>query len=429
MRDRISAKGVVYFILLFCCVALAVVARRMELMAAAVPFLVALIAGVAEETTPVLEVSPPADPPRAFEGDEIRGGFLLRAGTEIPLFEIIEALPADAVVKEGNNAVVSHLFADEERQYGFTYALPSRRNLRSREIVCTLFDRTGFRSWEQVFTVPGGMMVFPKPYAVKETVNPLHTQVYTGNYPSATLGEGLEFADVRSFSVGDKADRINWRLAARTGRLYVNEYITERNTDIVLLMDSFADLRVVGESLMDYTARGAATLAFRYLHEKNRVGLVEFGAYLRYVLPAPGIRQWYKILSNLAEMMAVERYVAYEIRNVPPRILPSRALIIALTGLLDDRFAEAVIDLRRRGFDVAVICVPPADFFRIRNQPAILPDSTVDLSTRLWRMVKEEVLETMRFAGVGVVRWNLNEPFDLVVRELNALRREMRRRR
>ena len=47
---------------------------------------------------------------------------------------------------------------------------------------------------------------------------------------------------------------------------------------------------------------------------------------------------------------------------LPPRTLPPKALVLALTPLLDARSARRSLDLRARGFDLVVIEVSPVPF-------------------------------------------------------------------
>jgi uncharacterized protein (DUF58 family) len=262
---------------------------------------------------------------------------------------------------------------------------------------------------------------------LRKPIAPLHTQVFSGNYPSRVLGEGIEFADIRPFAPGDKAGRINWKALARTGRLYVNDFVTERNTDIVLLLDVFADLNLGGQGLLDTLCRGAATLAYHYLRGKNRVGLIQYGALLSYLLPQPGNRQWYQILGGLSRARVAQSYVAQKIQSIPRRILPARALVVALTGLLDNRFSEALLDLRYRGFDTAVIYVPP---------PALLTDALGALrpgpdgriAMRLWSLICARKTAALQDAGLDVVSWLPGMPFGLALSTLNEARRERSRR-
>jgi hypothetical protein len=71
-----------------------------------------------------------------------------------------------------------------------------------------------------------------------------------------------------------------------------------------------------------------------------------------------------------------------EIDVLPAHSLTPQALVIALSPLLDERGVRALLDLRRRGFDLVVVELSPIAFARER-------DAQPDLSIPLWRLWRE----------------------------------------
>ena len=69
--------------------------------------------------------------------------------------------------------------------------------------------------------------------------------------------DGLEFADTRAFVPGDRLRSVNWRASARRGELIVNERHPDRNADVVLFLDSFAEARGGDEDGRHARARGS----------------------------------------------------------------------------------------------------------------------------------------------------------------------------
>src|SRR5207247_10988556 len=134
---------------------------------------------------------------------------------------------------------------------------------------------------------------------------------------------------------------VNWRASARRGELWVNEYHAERNSDVVIVLDSFSEARRGGRSTLDPALRAAATLAARYLRQKDRVGFVTFGGMLNWLLPSTGAGQLYRIIDAMLDTQIVLNYAWQDIQVVPRRTLPPRALVAALTPLLDDRAVHA----------------------------------------------------------------------------------------
>ena len=186
--------------------------------------------------------------------------------------------------------------------------------------------------------------------------------MFIGNQVSRTKGDGIEFADVREWEPGDRVRRVNWRASARRGGLWVNDQHPERNTDVVLFLDTFADVHSGRRGTLDLTVRAATSLAHRYLQRKDRVGLVSFSGFLTWLLPASGTHQLYTIVDSLLQMDVVLSFATKGVDVLPPRTLPPKALVLALTPLLDPRSAAALLDLRARGYDLVVIEVSPVPF-------------------------------------------------------------------
>jgi hypothetical protein len=105
---------------------------------------------------------------------------------------------------------------------------------------------------------------------------------------------------------------------------------------------------------------------------------------------------------------------------LPPRTLPPKALVFALTPLLDPRSAAALLDLRARGFDLVVVEVSPVPFV----DPG---KSELDaLSYRLWRLSRESLRARYERAGVPVVEWLDGVPLDVPLEEVASFRRYAR---
>jgi uncharacterized protein (DUF58 family) len=249
---------------------------------------------------------------------------------------------------------------------------------------------------------------------------PLETQVFIGNQVSRARGDGIEFADLREWSPGDRVKSINWRASARRGVLWVNQQHPERNTDVVLFLDTFTDVKTSARGTLDATVRAATSLAHLYLQRKDRVGVVSFGGYLSWLLPASGTQQLYRIVDSLLQMDVVLSFATKGIDVLPPRTLPAKALVLAITPLLDARSAAALLDLRARGFDLVVIEVSPVPFVKPGN------DELARLAYRLWRLSRESLRLRYERAGVPVVEWQDGEPLEVVLEEVTAYRRYAR---
>jgi uncharacterized protein (DUF58 family) len=105
---------------------------------------------------------------------------------------------------------------------------------------------------------------------------------------------------------------------------------------------------------------------------------------------------------------------------VPVQALPPRALVIALTSLLDDRTAGALFDLRNRGFSLAVIEIDV-------TAPAREVDAARAVADRLHRLVRQARRDRLRELGVAVACWDGVQPLEEALAEIAAYRRAQRR--
>ena len=102
---------------------------------------------------------------------------------------------------------------------------------------------------------------------------------------------------------------------------------------------------------------------------------------------------------------------------LPPRTLPPKALVLAITPLLDDRTGAALLDLRARGYDLVVVEVSPLELV------APDADSASQLAHRLWRLSREALRWRYEQVGVPVVTWREGDPLAAPLEEVNAFRR------
>jgi len=245
-------------------------------------------------------------------------------------------------------------------------------------------------------------------------VAPLRTRPVLGSQVSRELGEGIEFADLRPLAPGDRVRSINWRATARRRMPYVNVQHPEHSADVVLFLDTFAEAELAEEGTLDAAVRAAAALASSYLAQRDRVALVSLGGSLSWLTGSPGTRQLYRILDALFSSQVRPSFRWKGVTHVPRRLLPSRALVIALSPLLDERGIAALLDLRARGYDLVVLEISP---LMHGDTPAL----------RLWRLQRDAVRGRFEALGVSVARWEPpHAAVDTAIEEVITLRRHAR---
>ena len=398
----------------------ALVFARPELVALTAPFLLALAAGLALATPPRLAVQVALDEQRALEGDEIGARVVVESSTPVDRLDLFLRLPDGLDVADGRNPVSLHLRAGERRELELKLRAARWGGHVLGPLYARAHDPLGLLVWETTADTRPELRVYPREDVLRRVLQPRETQVFTGNEVARSKGEGIEFADIRTWHAGDPLKRVNWRASARRGDLWVNESHPERNTDVILFVDSFAEARHGEKGTLDLAVRATTALADAYVGRRDRVGLIAFGGILRWLVPGMGLVHLYRIVDALLDTQIVLSYYWKEIDVIPPRTLPPSALVIALSPLLDPRSVGALLDLRARGFDLAVIDVSPVPF-------APRPSSGIDsVAYDIWTLRRDALRHRLQRAGVAVAEWRDDTPLQALLEEVREFRRYAR---
>ena len=419
MTRRASAKLGAYAALSAIGLLAALVVGRPELVALTAPFLLTLGVGLALSSPPRFTVELDV-PERAIEGDEVTATIALTAQTAVDRLDVYLRLANGIDLASGANPLALTLRRGERRE--LVLELRARRwgahqlgplHLRAREPLGLLVSEGA------VLQTPT-LRVYPTEASLRRLLEPRDTQVFAGSEVSRRRGEGIEFADMRPWTAGDALKRVNWRASARRDELWVNESHPERNTDVILFVDSFAEARRGDEGTLDLAVRATAAIADAYVTRRDRVGLISFGGILRWLQPGMGTVQLYKIVDALLDTTVILSYYWTEIEVIPRRTLPPNALLIALSPLLDRRSVGALLDLRMRGFDLAVVDVSPVPFTE-------RPRGGLDaIAYDIWTLRRDALRHHLQRSGVAVAEWRDDTPLEAVLEEVRSFRRYAR---
>jgi uncharacterized protein (DUF58 family) len=393
--------------------------RRTELAALAAPFALLVALGV-RSSPPVLKAWVDVERERAVEGDEIGVRLTVRTESPVDRLEIGLALPEGVELAEGTNPVAIRLAADEERELELRVRCVRWSAVDLGVVWLRARDRLGLVRHEGRIDRRRPLRIYPTPERLRRLVAPAHTQAATGSEVARVRGEGLEFADTRPFVAGDRVRSINWRATARRGSLVVNERHPERNADVVIFLDSLAEARASAEGTLEQAVRTAATLATRFLERRDRVGLVAFGGILRWLEPGGGLVQQYRLVDALLETGVEFSYAWKDVSVIPARTLPPRALVIAVTPLLDERSLSALADLRGRGHDLVVLEISPEPYLEPGDDPGD------EVALRLWRLQRAELRAGFERLGAAVATIGDETTIEEALEGVRAYRRHAR---
>lgn len=183
-----------------------------------------------------------------------------------------------------------------------------------------------------------------------------------GQHRSPRRGFSVEFAEHRQYQPGDEPRYVDWKLLARTDRLYVKQFEEETNLRAMLVVDASASMAWRGDAnrltKLDYATRLAAAMALVLLRQRDAAGLVTFAESVQRVVPARVRRgQWAELARDLAAVVPGTGTAAEPALRQVVAALRRRGMVVLLSDLLMDRALtlKALRFLRHRGHEVLVL--------------------------------------------------------------------------
>ncbi len=203
---------------------------------------------------------------------------------------------------------------------------------------------------------------------------------WRGIHRSPYHGFSAEITEYRSYSVGDDPRYIDWRLYARSDRLYIKKYEDETNLRCQLLVDHSRSMGYgsLAYNKSQYAGTLAATLAHFLFTQGDAVGLATFDEQIRQYMP-PRNRPSY--LHRL--MLALEGDPEGSNTDLGPPLqriaqtLKRRGIVVLISDLLTsiDRLDQDLGALCAGGHDVVLFHIlDPAELNFSFDVPALFED-------------------------------------------------------
>jgi len=178
-----------------------------------------------------------------------------------------------------------------------------------------------------------------------------------GLHKSPHRGFSVEFNDYRHYQRGDDMRHVDWRLYARSGKLYIKQYEDETNVRCMILLDTSASMAYTsgGMSKLDYGITLASALAYFIARQRDAVGLITFDDEIREYLPAK-TRQLHlmRILRALSRVQAGQKTDVVKPLTDLASSLKKKSMVILISDMLDDeeRIINTLTNLRAMGNDI-----------------------------------------------------------------------------
>lgn len=187
----------------------------------------------------------------------------------------------------------------------------------------------------------------------------------SGTHRSPFHGFSNEFSQYRAYRPGDDLKYLDWKLLARTNRLYTRQFRETTNMAVVLVVDASASMAYPQDlSKFRYGILMAAALAHLIVGQGDAVGLMSMqGDKLVYVPPRGGKAHLRVLLAQLAKLTPTAAWDPSRVLTRSADLLRRRGVIITISDFYDQEDATRV-ELRRvarRGHDVALFQIISRD--------------------------------------------------------------------
>jgi uncharacterized protein (DUF58 family) len=168
----------------------------------------------------------------------------------------------------------------------------------------------------------------------------LVTDSFTGAYHSSFKGRGMDFEEVREYTIGDDVRSIDWNVSAKMDRPFVKVYREERELTLMLLIDLSASgiFGSVEQSKRERAAEIASVLAYSATRNNDKVGLLLYTDEVEhYIPPKKGRRHILRVIRDILffepKGKATNHKAALDTLN---RLQRRKAVVFLISDFLDN---------------------------------------------------------------------------------------------
>lgn len=274
----------------------------------------------------------------------------------------------------------------------------------------------------------------------------------TGLHKSPYHGFSVEFAEHRLYNQGDSTRHIDWKVYARTDKLFTKQYEEETNLRCLIALDTSSSMFYPKEkrSKITFSIYAAAALAYLLQRQRDAVGLCVFSNKIETLTPirstATHLEKILTILEQVRELEKTVRQtnVADVLHSLAEKV-HKRSLVVLFSDMFDDpertdELFKALQHLKHNKHEVIVFHVMddstellfdfeerPTEFIdlesgqRLKLNPAEVKDSYREQAAAYHKSLR---LQCNRY-HIDFVEVDVNKDFDLILQTYLIKRAKM----
>ena len=184
----------------------------------------------------------------------------------------------------------------------------------------------------------------------------------SGAHRSPLKGASSEFADHKSYGIGDDPKHLDWKVLGRTDRYYIKRYEDETNLRVYIILDRSKSMAYGSGELTKFTfaCRLAAALGYVVVKARDSVGLFTYSDKMDMKVDARNsLNHLNNTLKRLQQVEPASTTNTAETLHQIAESIHKRALVVLISDLLDNEkdIVQALAHFRKRLHDVIVLHV------------------------------------------------------------------------
>lgn len=160
----------------------------------------------------------------------------------------------------------------------------------------------------------------------------------SGNRKSVQKGVSAEFSDFREYMPGDDLRRLDWNVYARLDRMYIREYMEEKEAVITILLDTSASMDYGSNKKSELATMLAAVVAYIALSNMDRVVLIDTADMMRPLSLGGGKKSFPRVIHWLENRrFAGESHLLEDVRKI---LLHGSGVTVVISDFLQESLLE-----------------------------------------------------------------------------------------
>jgi len=219
---------------------------------------------------------------------------------------------------------------------------------------------------------------------------------YQGERHSHAQGQGLVFADYKDYVPGDDFRKIDWRVYARTDKLYIKKHEEERDLSVHVIVDASASMNF-GRKItkFEYASMIGTGFAYMALRSNEKFNFSTFAEELTYFKARRGLNQLLGIIERLDKLKidgmskfnsSMEEYKKY---------MKSKSFIVIISDFLYDLEEIRLVLSRFSKHEVIAIQVLDPDERKLALYGDVLLEDS-EIHTKLRTFISNRLLKGYR---------------------------------